>query len=120
MVTPMKATMTFDEVVAEIRALTPEDLEAWVNARWVVPAADVGETSGPPTFREADVARVRLIAEIRYEFDVADDALDLFLSVLDQSHDLRRRLRLLEAAITAQPEDTRAAINRALREIMGG
>lgn len=120
MANPVKSTMTFDEVVAHVRALTPEDLDAWVKARWVVPTADVGGAGGKPMFREADVARVALIAEIRYEFEVADDALDLMLSVLDQSHDLRRRLRLLEAAITTQPEDTRAAINKALREIVGG
>ncbi|RMF09358.1 MAG: hypothetical protein D6763_07885 [Alphaproteobacteria bacterium] len=111
--------MTFDEVVAQVQALTPADLEAWIAQRWVEPAADVEKPGGRPLFREVDVARVRLIAEIRYEFGVTDDALELFLSVLDQSHDLRRRLRLLEAAIKAQPAETRAAINRTLREIVG-
>ena len=106
--------ITVQDLLREIRMLRERDLETWIAEEWVRP---VKQPEGP-RFRDADVARVRLIAEIKYEFEVSDEVLPVFLSLLDQSHDLRRRLDLLAAAIDAQPDDVRGEINRALREII--
>ena len=106
--------ITVLNLLAEIRMLRQSDLESWIAEQWVTP---LQEPEGP-MFRDADVARVRLIAEIKYDFEVSDTALPVFLSLLDQSHDLRRRLDLLAAAIDAQPDDVRSEINQVLREIL--
>ena len=45
------------------------------------------------------MARVRLILELRDEFDVNEAALPVVLGLLDQLYDLRRRLR---SAMNAQ------------------
>lgn len=101
---------SFDQLVAEIRALQAHDLQSWIDARWVQPVDD----PDGPVFRAVDVARVRLIADVKYEFEVSDEVLPLLLSLVDQSHDLRNRLQLLADAINAQPETVRTEINRAL------
>jgi chaperone modulatory protein CbpM len=106
--------ITVQDLLAEIRMLQERDLEYWIAEQWVTP---IKEVEGP-MFRDADVARVRLIAEIKYDFEVSDAALPVFLSLLDQSHDLRRRLDLLAEAIDAQPEDVRTAIHNALKETL--
>lgn len=107
--------ITVQDLLDEIRMLQKRDLESWIAEQWVTP---IEEPEGP-MFRDADVARVRLIAEIKYDFEVSDTALPVFLSLLDQSHDLRRRLDLLAEAIDAQPEDVRTAINERLKVILG-
>jgi len=106
--------ITVQDLLDQIRMLQERDLESWIAEQWVTP---IDQPEGP-VFRDADVARVRLIAEIKYDFEVSDDVLPLFLSLLDQSHDLRRRLDLLAAAIDAQPDDVRGEINEALRTLL--
>ena len=70
------------------------ELAAWVSAGWVQPAR---QGSGW-IYREIDLARVRLIQEIRHDFGIDDDALPLILSLIDQIYGLRRELRQVCAA----------------------
>jgi len=65
-------------------------------------------------FHEIDVARVELILEVRREFAIDDEALSLFLGLLDQVYDLRRQLGRLCDALAAQPPEIQAAVKRAL------
>ena len=81
-------------LVAQVSGLRRQDLEHWIDNRWVRP-------DGPPgrySFQEIDVARVRLIRELRYEMEVDEHALPIVLSLLDQLYDLRRRIRELSEA----------------------
>jgi len=61
-------------------------------------------------FHEIDVARVRLIHDLRSGMDVGEDAVPLVLSLLDQVYDLRSRLKAVLRAVEAQPHEVQLAI----------
>lgn len=71
---------------------------------WVRPDTETGTF----VFREIDIARVKLIQELRDEMEINEAALPVVLSLLDQLYDLRRRMRVLGDAIgETAPEDVR-------------
>jgi chaperone modulatory protein CbpM len=89
-------------VVAEFSGLQREDLERWIANAWVRP----DRRAGRYVFQEIDVARVRLIRQLRDEMAVNEEALPIVLSLLDQVYDLRRRLRELGDALgQTAPDD---------------
>jgi chaperone modulatory protein CbpM len=93
-----------EALFTQVSGLDPDDLERWILKSWVRPAGNAGRYE----FREIDVARVRLIRELRDELQVNEDALPVVLLLLDQLHDLRRRMREVSDAIAvAAPEQTR-------------
>ena len=59
------------------------------------------KSAGGYTFREIDVARARLILEMRDEMEISEDALPVVLLLLDQLYDLRRQMRDLNNAFIA-------------------
>ena len=83
-----------DVVIAEISGLTRQDLERWIENAWVQP----DKLAGAYAFREIDVARARLILEMRDEMEINEDALPVVLLLLDQLYDLRRQMRNLNDA----------------------
>ncbi len=103
--------MQIDAVVALIGDLDTVELIGWIERGWVQPdaAGDVWE------FREIDVARVRLIRDLRRGMDVSEDAVPLVLSLLDQVYELRGQLRRMIDALSSQPQEVRAAIVAAMR-----
>ena len=95
-----------------IRAeLEGEVLEAWIAAGWLIPET----TEGPRRFSEADLARARLIRDLRDDIGVNDEGVAVVLDLIDQVHGLRRSLRELSAALAALPEPTRVRIQEELR-----
>jgi chaperone modulatory protein CbpM len=94
------------EVVAEVDGLTVTRLRAFVSARCLAPA----EREGRLAFAEEDIARARLLAELAADFDLDEEAAALVLSLVDQIHGLRGRLRALGAALAEEPADVRARI----------
>ncbi len=98
--------LSLDDLLRLIDGLNRNELERWVREGWVLPVRVRDEVQ----FREIDVARVRLICEIRYDLQLDDEAVPIVLSLLDQVYGLRRELRRLAAAIETQPDDTRRAI----------
>jgi chaperone modulatory protein CbpM len=100
------------DVLTRIDGLDEAELATWIERRWVrAEAAPTGYL-----FREVDVARVRLIVEIRRECALDDEALELVLSLLDQVYRLRRQLKALSDAVTAQPDEIRGRILGALAD----
>ncbi len=79
------------EVVAQIEGLTVMRLRAFVSARCLAPA----ERAGRLAFAEADLARARLLAELAADFDLDEEAAAVVVSLIDQIHGLRGRLRAL-------------------------
>jgi chaperone modulatory protein CbpM len=68
-------------------------LDAWVEAEWLVPV-----TSGKTVhFSDADLARVRLIRDLKVDFGVNDEGIAIVLHLLDQLHGLRCLLRDIHA-----------------------
>lgn len=103
--------MQIEAVVALFSDLPVVELTGWVERGWVLPeSAEAGWV-----FHEIDVARVRLIHDLRRDMDVGEDTMALVLSLLDQVYELRGRLRAVLRAVEAQPEAVRAAIRAAMK-----
>lgn len=100
------------QVVALIDELTVEHLRVWVEEGWIAPKM----SQGGPLYEEIDVARLRLVCELKHELGVNDDALPVVMRLVDQVYGLRRTLRLVSRAIEEQPESVRARIAKALRD----
>ncbi|GIL40644.1 hypothetical protein [Roseiterribacter gracilis] len=100
--------IAIEMVLEQVRGLDRRQLENFIAQGWVRPEND--------QFDEIDVARVRLIVELRNEMAVEDDTIPLVLSLLDDLYDTRRRLRNLLNAVAAQPEPVRAAIRAQLND----
>ena len=98
-------------VAALFSDLSQVELTTWVERGWVIPDA----AGASLEFHEIDVARVRLIHDLRREMDVGEDAVPLVLSLLDQVYELRSRLRCMLRAVEAQPRDVQLAVLAAMR-----
>ena len=66
-------------------------------------------------FHEIDVARVRLIHDLRRDMEIGEDAIPLVLSLLDQVYELRSRMNAILRALSSQSEDVRVAVREALQ-----
>jgi chaperone modulatory protein CbpM len=98
--------MDIISVTALFPGLSQVELVNWVERGWVLPdTADTGLV-----FHEIDVARVRLIHDLRSEMDVGEDAISLVLSLLDQVYELRSRMKSVLHVLETQPPDVQAAI----------
>lgn len=102
------------EVVTVVEMISVQELRGWVQAGWIAPA--IGQSG--PVFDELDVARVRLVCELRGDLEVPEEAVPLVLSLLDQVHGLRREMQSLAKAVDAQPENVRAAVQATYRSLM--
>ncbi|MEJ0019777.1 MAG: hypothetical protein WDN25_25130 [Acetobacteraceae bacterium] len=98
--------MDVTAVTALFADLTQVELVTWVERGWVIP--DAAESGFE--FHAIDVARVRLIHDLRRDMDLGEDAIPLVLSLLDQVYDLRGQLKAVLRAVEAQPADVRSAI----------
>jgi chaperone modulatory protein CbpM len=105
--------ITIDVLVAHIAGLQRLDLDRWIANQWVRPDGDADHLM----FEEIDVARVRLIRELRDELEINEAALPVVLSLLDQLYDLRRRMNAVRDALSqAAPEDIRQSVARHLAD----
>jgi chaperone modulatory protein CbpM len=96
--------ITIERLFVSVSGLDRDELERWIANEWVRP-------EGPPwQFREIDVARVRLIVELRREMAIEDEAMPVVLSLLDQLYRTRRQMRTLCDAIARAPDEVRARI----------
>ena len=100
-------------LVMRFSGLDRKDLDRWIGNEWVRPDGATGHYE----FREIDVARVRLIQELRDELQVNEAALPIVLSLLDQLYDMRRRMRELGTGLGhTMPEDARQELAAYLSE----
>ncbi len=77
-----------DAILREIPGLTRPELDLFLAQGWV--RAEMGVTPG---FNPVDVARIRLIVELRGALAIDDTTLPVILSLLDQLYTTRRQLR---------------------------
>jgi chaperone modulatory protein CbpM len=103
-----------DELVRRFAELDRAELARWIERRWIVPEARHEADREIWLFHEVDVARVKLILDIRREFTGDEETLSLVLGLLDQVYSLRRQMRRLCDAIESQPNEIRDAIRGAL------
>jgi chaperone modulatory protein CbpM len=86
-------------------------LEAWVEAGWLMPRRDEEAVD----FSAADLARARLIRDLRHDMGVNEEAIPIILDLIDQVHGLRQMLREVATAVYAQPDEMRQRIVAELR-----
>ncbi|MGB8843307.1 MAG: chaperone modulator CbpM [Aliidongia sp.] len=103
--------MPTEAVTALFEDLELVELSGWVERSWVVPETAEG---GGWVFHAIDVARVRLIYDLRRDMAVAEDTVPLVLSLLDQIYELRAQLKSVTRAVATLPEAARAQILAAL------
>ena len=97
--------MTIDMVCGMVGGIEPHELEHWIHQRWVLP--DSGDSGY--LFHDFDVARVRLIVELKHDLAIDEEAMPV----------LRRRMKALAAAIEALPEESRQALRARLNDERG-
>ena len=68
--------------------LDRETLEVWIEEEWLVPSG----TAIEPAFSEADLARAKLIRDLRQDLGINDEGVGVILNLLDQVHGLRKAL----------------------------
>ncbi len=76
-----------------------QTLEFWLGQKWLVPAQIAAEM----TFSDIDLARGRLIRDLKTGFGVNDEGVDVILHLLDQLHGFRRAFEDLQGEL----KDTR-------------
>jgi chaperone modulatory protein CbpM len=99
------------ELIDAVDRLEADALLRWIEHGWVRPLMDGDDVR----FDIADVARVRLICDLHYELRIEEDSVPVVLSLMDQLYAARRDLRVLAAAVMAQPEPVRAEIAKLAR-----
>ena len=96
--------ITIEALCITVRGLHRADLERWIGEEWVRP----DRSAGGYRFHDIDVARVRLIVELREQLRLDEEALPVVLSLMDQLYEERRRLRRIGAVLADRlPEGTR-------------
>lgn len=100
--------MIWDEhtVVARVERMTLRDLRLWVREGWVRPAQ--GERG--PVFDDVDVARMRLLCDLRKDMALPTDVMPAILTLIDHLNRTRRDLRRLTEALDEQPAEVRQAV----------
>jgi chaperone modulatory protein CbpM len=68
--------------------LQVQTLDFWLEQRWLVPE----QTSAGMNFSDMDVARARLIQDLKADFGVNDEGIEVILHLVDQLHGLRQAL----------------------------
>jgi len=87
--------ISVETLFVQVGGLTHPDLERWIANEWVRPEGEKDNY----LFREIDVARIRLILELREHLEIDEPALPTVLQLIDQLYDLRRRMRSLNGAL---------------------
>ena len=75
--------------------LDRETLEVWIEEEWLVPSRTANEL----VFSEMDLARAKLIRDLKHDLGVNDEGVGVILNLLDQIHGLRKVMAdLLQSA----------------------
>lgn len=96
-----------EAAVGRFPDLAPDELSLWVERRWV--RAERG-LDGAWRLTEMDLARVRLLVELRVTLEVPEDLMPMVLSLIDQLYDARRAVRGFLDALDEQPDAVREAV----------
>ena len=80
--------------------LDQETLEVWIEEEWLVPGGDASEL----TFSEADLARVKLIRDLKQDMGVNDEGVGIILNLLDQMHSLRKAVTSVLPSVSERPK----------------
>lgn len=103
--------ITFDVLITTMPEFQRSEVEHWIASDWVRPV----RRSQSWLFDDFDVARLRLIRDLRFDLRLDEHALPFVLHLLDQLYDARRGLHRVRRALENDvPEDIRATVMMAL------
>ena len=105
--------MRLEAIVTLFPDLDRAELHSWIEQRWVQPDP---AGNGDWVFHEIDLARIRLIYELRRDMETPAETVPVVLSLLDQVYELRHLLKTVSRAAGTLPPDARAALTQALRQ----
>ena len=95
-----------DMLITRVPGIGEAEIVRWVERGWVRPEGTAGNWS----FQDIDVARCRLILELKRDMGVQEDTVPVVLGLLDQVYDLRATLRGVLRELEGQPESVRQAV----------
>lgn len=102
----MTDAFTEVEAISIVARLTPARLAMFLDAELVMPVpAQDGRA-----FDRIDLARLELLCDLADSFDLDADALGVVISLIDQLHEARHRLRAVAEALAAEPEELRSRV----------
>ena len=103
---------TLEEIIAEVE-VSDSEVSEWITENWVLPI----EEDGLLVFDEVDLARIKLIVELRRDLEVNDEAIPVVLRLLDQVYSLRRTLEELQEGVRGLSESARAELEAQLQRL---
>ncbi len=100
------------ELIQQFTFLEQHVLLTWIEDGVVDPHRD----EAGYLFDRIDQARVALACDLHYRMGLEHASLPVILSLIDQLHDARNRLRALTRAVREQPDTIQHEITRQLSE----
>ncbi|TLX08138.1 chaperone modulator CbpM [Rhizobium sp. MHM7A] len=88
-------------------------LDFWVEQGWLIPETSMGQRQ----FRDADVARARLILDLMGNMGVNEAGVDVVMDLVDQLHGMRGTMGKLLTAIGRQERDVQQRLFDSLEEV---
>jgi chaperone modulatory protein CbpM len=74
--------------------LQVQTLEFWLEQQWIIPE----EGAAGEAYSDRDIARAHLIQDLKTDFGVNDEGIDVILHLMDQVHGLRSVLARLHGS----------------------
>ncbi len=102
--------ISFRSVTLTVHGLDAEELNRWIDAALVRAQGAPGDWQ----FEDIDVARIRLIQQLRHDLEIEERTLPVVLSLLDQLYDVRRRMTRLNDALAGVPDEIRHMLSEKL------
>lgn len=90
-----------------------DQLDLWIEQGWLIPETSGGQRQ----FRDADVARARLILDLMGNMGVNEAGVDIVMELVDELHGLRGTMGTLMTAIGRQERDIKRRLFESLEEI---
>ncbi|MDR9771848.1 chaperone modulator CbpM [Rhizobium hidalgonense] len=90
-----------------------DQLELWIEQGWLIPEISGGQRQ----FRDADVARARLILDLMAHMGVNEAGVDIVMELVDELHGLRGTMSQLMTAIGRQEQDVQRRLFESLEDI---
>ncbi|MDB6176465.1 hypothetical protein PAF17_02980 [Paracoccus sp. Z330] len=104
---------TAAEVVTLVDDLTERRLQVFVREQIVQPL----QTDSGPAYRDADIARLRLLCDLLEGYELKGDAMHLVMSLVDQLNTARGDMRALMHAVAEEPDEVRLRIHRIVHRL---
>lgn len=99
--------ITIETLSRLVVGLDPAEVQRWIDNAWIRPDGEPGRYH----FQDIDVARVRLIVQLRDDLGVDETALPVVLSLMDQLYETRRQMhRICTVIETSVPDDVRSTL----------